>query len=208
VIVKFRDGASTTARIRSLSLVSATTAVSEDHHTRIFDLVRIDPSDDAEAVADVFGASRRRVRAGGVPRSPLMVPNDQLYAIQWNLPMIDLGTRMGYSGGRCFIGERLPCSTPGVAFQSAVVRFNGRAFRDDLGNLHPALGPVDIPFAAATDLFSSSRFVQPHDFIGDDNCRWTRFARYARQRHDRTAHEQLVRHRRRRVQREADAGEK
>src|SRR6266853_1833574 len=104
VIVKFRDGASTTARIRSLSLVSATTAVSERPSYANFDLVRIDPSDDAEAVADVL---RQR---------------------------------------------------PDVEY--------ARAFRDDLGNLHPALGPVDIPFAAATDLFSSSRFVQPRFHLG------------------------------------------
>src|SRR5262245_55048480 len=51
VIVKFRDGASTAARIKSLSLVSATAAVPERPSYANFDLVRIDPGDDAEAVA-------------------------------------------------------------------------------------------------------------------------------------------------------------
>ena len=169
VIVKFRDGASTTARIRSLSLVSATTAVSERPSYANFDLVRIDPSDDAEAVADVLRQRPDVEYAQAAYRvHPLMVPNDQLYGIQWNLPMIDLERAWDIQGAA---GSSVTVAVldSGVAFQSAVVRFNGRAFRDDLGNLHPALGPVDIPFAAATDLFSSSRFVQPHDFIWDDN---------------------------------------
>ena len=54
VIVKFRDGTSTAARINSLSLVSAAGAVSERPSYANFDLVRIDPNDDAEAVADAL----------------------------------------------------------------------------------------------------------------------------------------------------------
>src|SRR5262245_54164751 len=45
VIVKFRDGVSTAARIKSLSLVSAAAAVSERPSYANFDLVRIDPND-------------------------------------------------------------------------------------------------------------------------------------------------------------------
>jgi serine protease len=35
------------------------------------------------------------------------------------------------------------------------------------GSLFPALGPVDIPFAAAPDLGGQDRFVDPRDFIWD-----------------------------------------
>jgi serine protease len=54
------------------------------------------------------------------------------------------------------------------------VRYDARAFRVIFSNgtslVYPALGPVDIPFAAASDLRSSAdRFVAPHDFIWDDD---------------------------------------
>jgi hypothetical protein len=52
VIVKFRDGTSTAARVKSLSLVSAAGAVSERPSYANFDLVRIDPNDAAEVAAD------------------------------------------------------------------------------------------------------------------------------------------------------------
>src|SRR5215470_16732262 len=44
-------GPATAARIKSLSLVSAAAAVSERPSYANFDIVRIDPADDAEAVA-------------------------------------------------------------------------------------------------------------------------------------------------------------
>jgi len=56
-----------------------------------------------------------------------------------------------------------------MAFENKVIRFRAGAFRDDLNVLHPALGTVDVPFAAAPDLFAAGRFVAPHDFIWDDN---------------------------------------
>jgi serine protease len=168
VIVKFRDGVSTAARIKSLSIVSATGAVSERPSYANFDLVRIDPNDDAEAVAsslrqrpDVeYAQAAYRVHAE-------MVPNDQYYALQWNLPMLDL-ERAWDIQGTAGSSVTVAVLDSGIAFQNAVVRFGAQAFYDDLGNLHPAVGGVDIPFAAATDLFSSSRFVQPRDFIWDD----------------------------------------
>jgi serine protease len=169
VIVKFRDGTSTAARFKSLSIVSAAGAVSERPSYANFDLVRIDPNDDAEAAADVlrqrpdveYAQAAYRVHAE-------MVPNDQLYGLQWNLPMLDL-ERAWDIHGTAGSAVTVAVLDSGIAFQNAVVRFSAQAFLDDLGNLHPPVDAVDIPFAAATDLFSSSRFVQPHDFIWDDN---------------------------------------
>jgi hypothetical protein len=51
VIVKFRDGTSTAARVKSLSLVSAAGAMSERPSYANFDLARIDPNDAAEVAA-------------------------------------------------------------------------------------------------------------------------------------------------------------
>jgi serine protease len=169
VIVKFRDGTSTAARIKSLSFGSATGAVSERPSYANFDLVRIDPNDDAEAVASAlrqradveYAQAAYRVHAQ-------MVPNDQLYRLQWNLPMLDL-ERAWDIQGTAGSAVTVAVLDSGIAFQNAVVRFSAHAFRDDLGNLHGASGALDIPFAAATDLFSSSRFVQPRDFIWDDD---------------------------------------
>jgi serine protease len=169
VIVKFRDGVSTAARIKSLSLVSAAAAVSERPSYANFDVVRIGPSEDVEAVAAALSQRPDVEYAQPAYRVHLeMVPNDQLYGLQWNLPMLDL-ERAWDIQGTAGSSVTVAVLDTGIAFQSGVVRFNAQAFQDDLGNLHPALGIVDIPFAAATDLFSSSRFVQPHDFIWDDN---------------------------------------
>src|SRR5262245_4243327 len=54
LIVKFRDGTSSATRLRSLSLVSAARAVSEQPSYANFELVRIDPNDDAEAAAEAL----------------------------------------------------------------------------------------------------------------------------------------------------------
>jgi len=59
----------------------------------------------------------------------------------------------------------------GVALKTATFRYNSRfAFRlSPNGPIYPALGIVDVPFAAAPELGDSSRFVAPRDFIWDDN---------------------------------------
>jgi serine protease len=169
VIVKFRDGTSTASRLNSLSHVSAAGAASERPSYANFEVVRIDPNDDAEAAAAALRQRPDVEYAQAAYRiHTQMVPNDQLYRLQWNLPMLDLERAWDIQGTA---GSSITVAVldSGIAFQSAVVRFNGQAFHDDLGILHPALGSVDLPFAAATDLFSSSRFVMPRDFIWDDN---------------------------------------
>jgi hypothetical protein len=85
VIVKFRDGTSTAARIKSLSLVSAAGAVSERPSYANFDLVRIDPNDDAEAAADAlrrgptWSTSTRRIE-----HTPKWFP--MISTTQWTCP--------------------------------------------------------------------------------------------------------------------------
>ena len=92
VIVKFRAGVSSASRVRAMSAVSQTASVSERPSYANFDIVRIDPAEDAEAVAaalrrqpDVeYAQPAYRVRH-------TLVPNDQFYKeLQWNLPLIDL----------------------------------------------------------------------------------------------------------------------
>src|SRR5207248_3895740 len=59
----------------------------------------------------------------------------------------------------------------GVAYRSAVLRRKVRAWGGSNGATvfsFPALGVVDIPFAAAPDLAGPDRFVAPRDFIWND----------------------------------------
>jgi len=55
----------------------------------------------------------------------------------------------------------------GVAYRPALVRYDARfAFRVTArGPIFPALGMIDVPFAAAPDLGGAERFVSPRDFI-------------------------------------------
>ena len=105
-----------------------------------------------------------------------------------------------------------PCSTAAWRFATVTMRYNSRfAFRvTPNGPLYPALGVVDVPFAAAPELgpSGSTRFVSPRDFIWNDELPVDLDgARHARRRHHRTAHQQRQRHRRHGLQRAADAGE-
>jgi serine protease len=170
VIVKFRDGMSTASRLTAMSAVSPTSTISERPSYANFDVVRIDVGEDAEAVADTFRQRPEVEYAQPAYRiRKEMVPNDTYYKqYQWNLPLIDLERAWDIQGtaGSSVVVAVLDT---GIAYQNSVVRFNGAAFQDDSGKLHPALGQIDVPFSAATDLASPGRFVAPHDFIWDDN---------------------------------------
>ena len=59
----------------------------------------------------------------------------------------------------------------GVAYRNGVLRRDVPSWRDFFGSnlvTYPALGTVDIPFAAAPDLAGPNRFVAPRDFIWND----------------------------------------
>ncbi len=179
LIVKFRDGTSSAVRLNSLSSLStASTAatVSERPSYANFDVVRIDPAADAEAAAASLSERPEIEYAQPAYRvHKMFVPNDSAYACsvptrgcQWNFPLIDLERAWDIqpAAGSSIVVAVLDS---GIAFESKVIRFRGQAFQDDLGVVHPALGTVDIPFAAAPDLFVAGRFVAPHDFIWDGN---------------------------------------
>lgn len=169
VIVKFRDGTTSTVRLNSLARVSAHSSVSERPSYANFDVLRIGDGDDAEAIAAALAGSPDVEYAQPAYRvHKMFVPNDSFYRqFQWNLPLIDLERAWDIQSAA---GSTITVAVldSGVAFESKVVRFRGRTFRDDLGVVHPAFGTVDVPFAAATDLFSAGRFVAPRDFIWDD----------------------------------------
>jgi hypothetical protein len=92
VIVKFRDAVSTVGRLTALSTVSRTAALRTRPSYADFDIVSIDPREDAEAVARTLRARPDVEYAQPAYRMHAQFkPNDPLYAqLQWNLPLIDL----------------------------------------------------------------------------------------------------------------------
>jgi serine protease len=138
-----------------------------------FDVVDIPMTADPEAAAATLRARPDVVYAQPRYLNHAMArPNDTLYANQWNFPAIDMERAWDIQpGGSSDIIVAVLDS--GMAFRDTTIRFNSTfSFRPIPGGpLYPALGLVEMPFAAAPELGASgsSRFVAPHDFIwGDD----------------------------------------
>jgi serine protease len=166
LIVKFRSGTSTAARAALIALVDGQSTPALPYAA--FDIVALDRSDDPEAAArrlagqpDVqFAQARYRAR-------PLFRPNDPLYSLQWNYPLLDM--------------ERAWDINPGASASVVVaVLDSGLAYSNTAFNLtqsspqliddvvYPALGTVQLLFAPAPDI-GSTRVVSPYDFIWDDS---------------------------------------
>jgi serine protease len=138
-----------------------------------FDVVGIPPNTNAEAMAAAMRTlpdvefAQPRYRNYAMAR-----PNDPMYASQWNFPAIDMERAWDIQPGAS--SEIIVAVLDsGMAFRSVTVRYVSRfAFRmTQNGPLYPALGPVDVPFAAAPELGTSgsTRFVAPRDFIWNDD---------------------------------------
>jgi serine protease len=165
VIVKFRSGVSGAFHAESLRSVSQTAAVSPRPAYADFDLIAIDPNEDAEAVA---AALRERddveYAQAAYVMHPMLVPNDPLYKrLQWNLPLIDIERAWDIQPKP---GESIIVAVidTGVAFMNATIRTNIFGFRDQTGALYPPIPNVTLPYAAAPQLVTDGRFVAPHDF--------------------------------------------
>ena len=170
IIVKFRPG--TGPAVQQAMLARAGASKMDVPSYADFNIVTIDDNADPEVTAAAFAAAAGcRVRAGSLPHHPMFVPNDPLYSQQWNYPAIDMEhawdsePRRDIVNCRCRARQRhrvqecrasAACSRVGVA---AGVR----------PSAIPALGIVDIPFAAAPDLGGrGTGFVAPRDFIWND----------------------------------------
>src|SRR5262245_65664203 len=168
VIVKFKAGTSAAARVSALSTASRTASLSQQPSYADFDLVRIDPSEDAEAVARSFAERPDVEYAQAAYRvSPTFRPNDTFYAQQWNLPLIDMERAWDLqpTAGSAITVAVLDT---GIAFTSVTLRFHADAFLWD-GVLYPSLGDLSLAFVPATQLASANRFVAPRDFIWEDD---------------------------------------
>ena len=173
VIVKFRDGVSTGARLSALSSASPTAALATQKPYANFDTISIDPNEDPEAVARSF-ASRPDVEYAQAAYRvrPYFVPNDPEYRRQWNMLNIDMERAWDIQPGASSSVIVAVLDT-GVAYQDAIMRYNALGFCLTLNGrcivTYPALGLIDVPFAAAPDLRGTNRFVVPRDFIWENS---------------------------------------
>jgi serine protease len=167
IVVKFRAGTSATARRSMAALVDGDMSPALSNAN--FELMRLEDGADAEQAAarlsaqpDVdYAQARYLVR-------PLYVPNDPFYPRQWNFPAIDMERAWDINtGGSPAI--TVAVLDTGVAYRSGLLRHTAIAWTREDGVRFPALGTVDIPFAAAPDLAGGQdRFVAPRDFIWGD----------------------------------------
>ena len=169
IAVKFRPGTAPAAQRLMMDRIGATTMEAPSYAD--FQIVSIDENADPEAVAatlarqpDVEYAQARYTL------HPMFVPNDPLYSQQWNFPAIDMEHAWDLNSGATS-SIVVAVLDSGVAYRNAVLRRDIPSWRDLFGSsviTYPALGSVDIPFAAAPDLAGANRFVAPRDFIWND----------------------------------------
>ncbi|HYS25925.1 MAG TPA: S8 family serine peptidase [Vicinamibacterales bacterium] len=166
IAVKFRAGTAPAAQRIMIDRVGASAMDAPSFAD--FNIVTIDDTTDPEAAAamlarqpDVEYAQARYIM------HPMFVPNDPLYVQQWNFPAIDMERAWDLNPGATS-SIVVAVIDSGVAYRSEVLRFNAGTWRGGVGATFftfPALGPIDVPFAAAPDLGGADRFVAPRDFI-------------------------------------------
>jgi serine protease len=174
VIVRFRAAAGAAARAAAVRAVTRSGVIAQRPSYADFDLIRMDPTGDPEAVAAALKAQHADVveNAQAAYRWKTMFkPNDPLYVTrQWNLPYLNLEPAWDIQP-RAGSDITVAVIDSGMAFRSASFTTDIPAF--SVGTLvYPALNNVTIPFAAADQLVNAStanRIVAPYDFIWDDD---------------------------------------
>jgi serine protease len=175
VLVKFKDDALPSARLSAVSAARSTArvtraAVATDRLSHAnFDTVAIGEQDDAEAVAEALRQRTEVEYAQPAYRiERRFVPDDRYYPLQWNLPLIDLERAWDLqpAAGSTRIVAVLDT---GIAFTDATIGVHAYPFVDGEGTVYPSLGDLVLRFVAAPELGSSERFVDPYDFIWNDN---------------------------------------
>jgi serine protease len=171
VIVKFKDDAPGGAPAAASKAIAGKIAARSSWAD--FDIVDIPADADPEAAAaalrarpDVEYAQPRYVNHA------MTKPNDTFYPNQWNFPAIDMERAWDIQPGASS-DIIVAVLDSGMAFKTTTVKYQSLfPYRlTDGGPEYPALGAVNVPFAAAPELgeSGSARFVAPRDFIWDDN---------------------------------------
>jgi serine protease len=162
IIVKFRPGTSPDAQRAMLSQVDGSIMPTLAYAN--FDIVSIAANADPEEAAQRLDAQPDVEYAQARYRVyPQFVPNDPFYPRQWNYPALDMERAWDINPGATS-SVTVAVLDSGVAYRSALMRYNAGPFTLE-GQRFPALGLIDVPFAAAPDLGGPDRFVAPRDFI-------------------------------------------
>ncbi len=170
LIVKFKAGAGRSAVSSATSRVAGVMAADRSSWAD-FDIVDIPMATDVEAAAAALRAHPDVEYAQPRYLNHAMArPNDPLYINQWNFPALDMERAWDIQPGATS-NIIVAVLDSGVAFRSGTLRYMSRSTFRNGNNTYPALGTVDVPFAAAPELGASgsTRFVAPHDFIWDDD---------------------------------------
>jgi serine protease len=166
VLVRFKGGAARTERDLRKVGIDARSVEARDHADYV--VVKLNDGTDPEEAArrlsqrpDVeYAQADYRVYAR-------FVPNDPLYNRQWNFPAINLERGWDVNRGAT-PAVIVAILDTGLALENKVFRYTASAFTRS-GQRYPALGPIDLPFAAAPDIVTPDRIVAPRDFIWNDN---------------------------------------
>jgi serine protease len=171
MIVKFKDDATRTGIAAATAQVAG--EIADRSNYADFDIVDIPMNLDPEAAAAAMRARPDVLYAQPRYLNHAMArPNDTLYPRQWNFPAIDMERAWDIQPGATS-DIIVAVLDSGMAFRDITIRYNSRfSYRLTPGGpTYPALGIVNVPFAAAPELgpSGSPRFVAPRDFIwGDD----------------------------------------
>ena len=142
VIVKFRDEAAMPDRRAAVRAASDTGEIAVRPSYADFDIVRIDPAEDAEEAASVLRQRPEVQYAQAAYRvHALFVPNDPVYAQQWNLPMINMEKAWDIQPQA---GSAITVAVidTGMAYENAALTPTLQSFRSRNGTVYPALGRV------------------------------------------------------------------
>jgi hypothetical protein len=152
VIIRFNDGVAAADRRAAARLASPSAELDPQPSYSDFDVVRIDPSEDAELVAEALRGQPNVQYAQAAYRvHPTFVPNDPQYReLQWNLPLLNLERAWDIQPAAGSTTTVAVLDT-GVAYRDLTITVNIPAFIND-GVRYPALGRQVIPYAAAPQL--------------------------------------------------------
>jgi serine protease len=160
-----RGSASAQARTATLQSVAASSTTRPAYAD--FEVIDIDPSQDAATVASSLAARPDVEYAQPDYRVYTRFrPNDPEYGRQWNFTALDMEAAWEINRGASSSVIVAVLDT-GMAFKNVSFEYTAPAFRAN-NVIYPALGRIRIPFAAAPDLTSADRFVAPRDFIWND----------------------------------------
>jgi serine protease len=170
IIIKFNDDVAPEDRRRAARLASPSAEVDLRPSYADFDVVLINPSEDAEEVAAALRDRRDVQYAQAAYRvHPTFVPNDPRYKeLQWNLPLVNLERAWDIQPAAGSTTTVAVLDT-GVAYRDVTITVNIPAFTNE-NVRYPPLGRSVVPYAAAPQLVgagNTGRIVAPFDVISN-----------------------------------------